>query len=604
MPCSRFPRIFVRSALAVAVVASAASAQDASAQTPGLSLDRFDPAPAGDRMFGVPSPFVAGEFTPHFLALVDYAHDPLVLRSVSGNQSLGAVVSSQLFLHVNASLALWNRVLLNVELPLALSQSSDTPNVGATLTTPSKVQVGDLRLGARIRLYGDYFDAFQIAVGGYVWVPTAPSGSYVGTGDAHGLPELIVGGRADRFLWTVAAGPDIAASSNYLGVSQGTTVTWGAGVGVLLLDNRHLQVGAEGSGAVFVDHPTKRNTNAELLGDVRFRVVDDVEIGAGAGPGLTGGIGTPDYRIVGMIGYSPEMKADRDHDGIVDGDDACPDVPGQHTSDPTTNGCPPSDRDHDGILDADDACPDEAGVADPDPEKNGCPKPKDRDGDGILDADDACPDVAGVADPDPKKNGCPKPKDRDGDGVPDATDACPDIKGVATDDPATNGCPPDTDGDGVRDDQDACPNEKGVADPDPTKNGCPKSVRVTDKEIVILEQVQFDTGKATIKKASDDLLEQVASVLHDHPEILRVEVQGHTDSRGAPAFNKKLSQQRADAVVKALVARGAEPARLTPKGYGPDVPIAENTTDEGRQKNRRVEFKIVDKRPKDQKEQP
>jgi len=98
--------------------------------------------------------------------------------------------------------------------------------------------------------------------------------------------------------------------------------------------------------------------------------------------------------------------SDRDHDGILDADDACPDVPGVKTDDPKTNGCPP-DRDHDGILDADDACPDVPGVKTDDPKTNGCPPDPDRDKDGIPNEQDACPDAPGPRNADPKKNGCP-----------------------------------------------------------------------------------------------------------------------------------------------------------------------------------------------------
>ncbi|MBL9021587.1 MAG: OmpA family protein [Myxococcales bacterium] len=256
----------------------------------------------------------------------------------------------------------------------------------------------------------------------------------------------------------------------------------------------------------------------------------------------------------------------------------------------------PKDSDGDGIADNLDACPSVAGVANADPKKNGCPP--DQDGDGFLDAQDACPTEPGVADPDPKKNGCPPPKDRDADLVTDELDACPDIPGIKTEDPKTNGCPGDTDGDGFRDDQDACPQEKGQDDPDPSKRGCPKLVRVTDNEIIILEQVQFDFGKATIKKESDPLLDSVAQVLKEHPEILKVEVQGHTDSKGSKNVNTKLSQDRATAVQKALEKRGVESSRLVSKGYGPEKPIADNATDDGRAKNRRVQFIVVDKKAK------
>jgi outer membrane protein OmpA-like peptidoglycan-associated protein len=178
----------------------------------------------------------------------------------------------------------------------------------------------------------------------------------------------------------------------------------------------------------------------------------------------------------------------------------------------------------------------------------------------------------------------------------DKDDACPDLKGIKSDDPTQNGCPPDTDGDGIRDDVDACPNEKGRPDPDPQKNGCPTFVRVTDSEIVILEQVQFKTGSATILKASDDLLFQISVVLAEHPEIVKLEVQGHTDNRGGKKTNLSLSKKRAASVVKWLVKRGSVNAgRLTSHGYGMEEPLTDNDTAEGRQKNRRVQFKIVEK---------
>ncbi len=112
------------------------------------------------------------------------------------------------------------------------------------------------------------------------------------------------------------------------------------------------------------------------------------------------------------------------------------------TDDPKTNGCPPpKDRDLDGVLDDEDACPDVPGVRTDDPKTNGCPPPKDRDGDGIIDDEDACPDEPGVRTEDPKTNGCPPPKDRDGDGILDVDDACPDVPGPANEDKRKHGCP-------------------------------------------------------------------------------------------------------------------------------------------------------------------
>ena len=632
-----------RLAPAAAALAIAGASATAAAQNPPLALDRFYPSPAGDRMFGAQSPYVGGELTPYAALYADYAHNPLVLRTVNTKKDLGAIVSDQLFLHLNASLAIKSRLLVNLDFPIALLQAGNDLNgtaAGTAYSFPaaSGAEIGDLRAGLRLRLLGEYWDPFQLAIGGYVWFPTgrAEDGSYVGDGNVRGLPQVIVGGRvSDMMVWSFDVGADLRSGQKFGGVSQGTQIRMNGGLGFLVdAGPGQLQVGPEFMASFLVDaqkdanSDIQRTTNLEVLLDARYRFLHDVEIGVGAGPGLTSGIGTPDVRVVGMAAYSPEqvkvVPVDTDGDGIfddqdacktvkgmpnpdpklngcadTDGDtildplDACPTVKGLASQDPKVNGCP--DSDGDGIYDLQDACPTLKGLPNADPAKNGCPV--DTDGDGIYDEQDACPAIKGVANADPKLNGCPA--DRDGDGIYDVEDACPDIKGIKTSDPATNGCPGDTDGDTIRDDKDACPNEKGKPDPDPTKNGCPQAVRVTETEVVILQQVQFDTSKATIKKVSDPLLDEVAGVFKEHPELTKIEVQGHTDSKGVPAMNKTLSQQRADSVKKALVKRGIVADRLIPKGYGQDKPIADNGTDEGRQKNRRVQFVILEKTTKD-----
>jgi OOP family OmpA-OmpF porin len=251
-----------------------------------------------------------------------------------------------------------------------------------------------------------------------------------------------------------------------------------------------------------------------------------------------------------------------------------------------------ADADSDGIADSVDACPLVAGIASPDPAKHGCPA--DADADGILDGVDACPQIPGVAHADPAKHGCPPPGDSDGDGITDNVDACPKVRGVPNADPAKNGCPPpaDTDGDGILDPVDACPTEAGKANPDPKKNGCPV-VQVKGDQIVINQSIEFDTGKSKIKAVSNQLLDDIAKVMKDHPEITKVEIQGHTDNQGAAALNRNLSRARAKAVRAALQTRGIAPKRMTSKGFGPDKPVATNDTPEGRQTNRRVQFQIT-----------
>ena len=104
--------------------------------------------------------------------------------------------------------------------------------------------------------------------------------------------------------------------------------------------------------------------------------------------------------------------------------------------------------------------------------------------------------------------------------------------------------------------------------------------------------MQFETGTAEIKSTSYSLLDEVVAVLNDAPEI-RMAVHGHTDNRGSAAYNRDLSQRRAQAVVKYLTDKGIAVERLVAKGFGPDRPVATNDTDSGRAQNRRVEFKVI-----------
>jgi outer membrane protein OmpA-like peptidoglycan-associated protein len=317
-------------------------------------------------------------------------------------------------------------------------------------------------------------------------------------------------------------------------------------------------------------------------------------------------------------------RHDRDLDGIHDGDDACPDVPGVPSDDRARHGCP-IDTDRDQIPDVADGCPTVPGVASTDPKKNGCPP--DSDGDGIPDLSDACVETPGVPHADPKKNGCPKdsdedgipdvvdacievpgvasdiprkhgcPNDRDDDEIPDVVDACPDVPGAASDNPKKHGCPPDRDADGVLDNKDACPDEPGPTNADPAKNGCPDvkvKAFVTPEKIVIRDRIYFEFNKHRLLPRSFPVLKAVADLMKKFPGIKRVSVEGHTDDVGSAAFNQGLSERRAQAVVTYLLKSGVAKDRLTSTGFGKTRPLASGDTEAAREKNRRVEFNIVD----------
>ena len=107
-----------------------------------------------------------------------------------------------------------------------------------------------------------------------------------------------------------------------------------------------------------------------------------------------------------------------------------------------------------------------------------------------------------------------------------------------------------------------------------------------------LEGIEFETGKAAIRKKSFKVLDKAFAILDQYKDV-KIEISGHTDDRGDAEKNKKLSLERAEAVKKYLVDKGLAAERFNAVGYGPDKPIADNKTPKGQAKNRRIEFRLM-----------
>ena len=113
-------------------------------------------------------------------------------------------------------------------------------------------------------------------------------------------------------------------------------------------------------------------------------------------------------------------------------------------------------------------------------------------------------------------------------------------------------------------------------------------------KVEIDEKIQFDVNKATIKPESNGLLDEIAQVIKANPTIKKILVEGHSSAEGDAKANLKLSDDRAKAVLAALESRGVAKGILTAKGFGSSEPIDKGTTEDAREKNRRVEFTILD----------
>ena len=266
--------------------------------------------------------------------------------------------------------------------------------------------------------------------------------------------------------------------------------------------------------------------------------------------------------------FKKKIRPDTDKDGVYDDVDKCPTIFGL----PRYQGCPIPDTDADGVNDEEDSCVTVSGVA----RYHGCPIP-DNDKDGVNDEEDSCINVPGL----PQFHGCP---DTDGDGIPDPQDKCPTVPGVIK----YQGCPvPDTDGDGIPDDLDACPNQPGPA----ATHGCPIE-KIVVQITADFKNILFNFGKSSIRPESEEIIGRAAKIMNEQIPNSSFYVDGFTDNVGSAARNKTLSKARAQSVVNLLIRYGVSKDRLLARGFGKEYPKCTNSTEDGRQCNRRVEVSI------------
>ena len=274
---------------------------------------------------------------------------------------------------------------------------------------------------------------------------------------------------------------------------------------------------------------------------------------------------------------------DQDLDGVRDWLDTCPATPIGASVD--AQGCP-TDSDADSVYDGIDQCPNTPRGCRVD--RTGCPTDADRD--SVCDGLDQCPDTPAGASVDAR--GCPN--DLDNDGVPSGLDRCEGtLAGCRVD---SLGCPTDADNDGVCDGLDKCPSTSPGLRVD--SNGCPievieRETELMDTGMIRMQNVNFQSAKWDIPPESVPALDVVGEVLMRWPE-LKIEIGGHTDSRGTNAYNNQLSLKRMNAVLQYLLGKfpTLNKAQFTAKGYGESKPIASNKTAQGMAQNRRVEFVV------------
>ncbi len=512
-------------ALTVALALSFAGPRSAFAQgDPRHAVDRLEPSERGSEWFANESLDLRGGLRPSLGYVVSLSHRTLVV----GDR---APVDDLAYLHIGGSLVLVDRLRLSFNLPFQVYAGGESAvEEGVELLAPPKEGgVGDLRLGADLRVFGTHRRSITGAIGVQAWLPTGQRSQWSSDGVVRARPRAMVSGEAGVLVWAAQLG---------FFARERSEVTASAAAGVRLA--RAFVVGPELLASTVVEDAfAKRATPVEVLLGAHWLVDGTARIGLGVGTGLGDGLGAPAFRAMFGIEWAPEI--------------------------PSVRKPRPAN-----------------------PNGRGGPLEPDEDHDGVPDAIDACPQVAGIKSDDPKKNGCPP--DADDDGVDDLSDACPTIRGLVTNDPETNGCPDrDRDKDGIANDLDACPDERGAPDIDPHRNGCPRAFARSSR-IEVLDPVEFKPGTAEIIANQDNeaLLTAILSVVLKLPASRKLRIEGHVDNRS----DRRLGAARASAVAKWLIEHGIDGARITSEGAGPDRPIATNETEAGRAQNRRLEFHL------------
>ena len=501
----------------------------------GFELQQFKPATGAWDVLAVESARVLNEEGWHAGMFLNHANDSLRLVDVVNGGTLVNVVSGQTTFDFLFAYGLTEKLELGLVLPVTVNLTSGPPGAIPLQAFPTTSGgLGDLRLSGKYRLFEG--EEWGVALSGILSVPTGDDSSFLGESAVTFTPRLI--GDYDfadygKVLGNV--GFPIRPSRNYVNLDKGAAFQWGLGYELpaeWLLERFSFIASATGE-TQFASIDVEE-VPFELLGGFRWRPTEELGLQTAVGRGVTDGFGAPDFRIIFGLAW-------------------------------TSNGpkAPPvdPDPDRDGILGAEDACPMDAEDVDEFEDADGCPE-LDNDADGIADLDDQCPmepeDKDGVFDAD----GCPE-EDGDGDAIADAADKCPeqaeDING--------------------RDDEDGCPDSK---------------VTVSAGKLELGEPVLFKSGSAELDKRSYDILNDVAALIIGTPEIRSMRIEGHTDSQGSDVLNQRLSERRAESVRDYLVGKGIDAGLFATQGFGESQPIDSNDTAQGRARNRRVDFYIVE----------
>ncbi len=601
--------------LAGLLLPSAAAAQDAGQS---VNAQRFRPAMDGQRLLKTTDTVVGQPFQVGGGLMGNYADDPFIYRRDDGETKiLGQVATLDAMVWMNLP-----RFRLGLDLPMHVMSSGY--QVGGFRL------IGDARVSGAVEIVQRRGEGFGLAALGHLDLPTGNEESWLGEAGTTGGGGLAASyGMGDLLL----VGNLGAASGT--GQKLGPDLEWGGhldyGLGAAYALSEELGLAAELDGSWRWGNSVSGAVPLEALGSVRYRAWRDLTVHAGAGAGLTQGVGNPDFRVVAGLSWNPRLEpaaivgtgGDRDGDGIPDDQDLCVDQPEDFNGVDDLDGCPDA-----GLTPTRIRVIDQAGnnIADCVIELSSGPSTGSftpGDGEMVRSLEPGAYELKVTARgytehagklvvPDQglheklvriEKIAAPgqvvvTAKDEDGLPVPARIRVVGEGRGKLTGDDgvselslAAGGYSLVISANGYRNAEKAVTVEEGGT---ATVEVVLQSgrVKVEGDRVVITDKVFFELDSDVIKRESFSLLDEVIETLANHPELRMIEIQGHTDDQGKDDYNLDLSMRRAQAVRTYLVQGGVEEGRLMAQGYGESQPLIGGTSEEARASNRRVEFHI------------
>ena len=517
--------LFAAAAIAL-VVSPSLVPRPARAQS--MDVERFRPSSHGKDMASVRTTEVIDHLDFCLAAMSSYSSNTLLLLEKGSDNAVREVIQHRWTSDLQFCLGLWEVIEFGLDVPVVGMNKGEAADLGMDMAGAG---IGDVRIDLKGRLLRREGDGFGLALGGTLGLPTGDEQSLFGSSSVTFGTSLIADVVFKGFGGAINVGVLLREEEKVREIVLGHELTYGAGFWAPIIpDLARVELELQGFTPLTSPFQEKRLSPLEARTGFRF-LVGDFQLLLGAGTGLVGGVGAPDYRVFGGVRWC-RVERDRDGDGVEDDADRCPADAEDPDGFEDLDGCPDADNDRDGVPDQSDACPGVAEDTDDFEDSDGCPD-NDNDGDGIVDAGDQCPNRAEVV----------------------------------------NGF----------EDDDGCPDEKPVEKPPVEEPPRP----------VEFPSVNFTYDSADLDSDGRSSMTELARVLSDRPGI-RVRIEGHASSEGTERYNIQLSNTRALTVARFLVDQGISESRVETVAYGESRPIADNSTEEGRQRNRRVELLLLE----------